>query len=281
MTAFATYPSLNGRTVLVTGGGSGIGASITEAFARNGAKVAFLDLRPEPAERLAAALAPTVPHAPLFIACDLTDTEALRASIARVRAELGPVAALVNNAGNDERHDLDAVTPDYWDRNIRVNLTHQFFAAQAVRPHMRELGHGSIVNLSSIAWMRGPQRLVAYAAAKAAVVGLTKALAVAHGEAAPALVPRPPPGRRDRRPPVPPPTAGGGRDRAHRAVPGRGRQPDDHQAVPDRGRGIVVGFRDRQASSAGPLGKRSGPALADKRGTDWKKVFQGVVRFCA
>jgi NAD(P)-dependent dehydrogenase (short-subunit alcohol dehydrogenase family) len=181
MTAFATYPSLNGRTVLITGGGSGIGASIVEAFARNHAKVAFLDLQLEPSERLVAALAPEVPHAPLFIPCDLTDTEALRTAIARVRTELGPVAALVNNAGNDERHDLDAVTPDYWDRNIRVNLTHQFFAAQAVRPHMRELGGGSIVNLSSIAWMRGPQRLVAYAAAKAAVVGLTKALAVELG----------------------------------------------------------------------------------------------------
>jgi NAD(P)-dependent dehydrogenase (short-subunit alcohol dehydrogenase family) len=181
MTAFATYPSLNDRTVLVTGGGSGIGASIVEAFARNGARVAFLDIQPEPSERLAAALAPEVPHAPLFIPCDLTDTEALRAAIARVRAELGPVAALVNNAGNDERHDLDAVTPDYWDRNLRVNLTHQFFAAQAVLPHMRELGGGSIVNLSSIAWMRGPQRLVAYASAKAAVVGLTRALAVELG----------------------------------------------------------------------------------------------------
>lgn len=176
MPKLARYPSLEGRTVLVTGGGSGIGAAMVESFAANRAKVAFLDIDVAASEALVALLR-AVPHPPLFIACDLVDIEALQRSIERVRDELGPIAVLVNNAANDERHDLDALTVDYWDRAQAVNLRHQLFAAQAVRPQMRQLGGGSIVNLTSIAWMRGTVRMVAYTTAKAAIVGLTNSLA--------------------------------------------------------------------------------------------------------
>jgi NAD(P)-dependent dehydrogenase (short-subunit alcohol dehydrogenase family) len=173
---FANYPSLSDRAVFVTGGGSGIGSDIVTAFAGQGARVGFVDIEREASEALVASLAGSR-HKPLFIPCDLTDIEALRAAIAKVRAELGPVAALVNNAANDQRHEVDEVTPEYWDRAMNVNLRHQFFAAQAVRPHMRELGFGSIVNFSSIAWMGGGTRMIAYSSAKAAVVGLTSSLA--------------------------------------------------------------------------------------------------------
>lgn len=172
----ATYPSLADRVVFVTGGGSGIGAAMVAAFARNDARVAFVDIDGSASEALIGTLA-EVRHAPLFIACDLTDIAALRAAITQVHMQLGPVAVLVNNAANDERHEVDAVTPEYWDRAMAVNLRHQFFAAQAVRPHMRSLGRGSIINFSSIAWMGGGVRMVAYTSAKAAVVGMTRSLA--------------------------------------------------------------------------------------------------------
>jgi NAD(P)-dependent dehydrogenase (short-subunit alcohol dehydrogenase family) len=178
--SFAHYPSLQDRVVLVTGGGSGIGGSMTEAFAGQGARVAFLDIDEMASTALAGRLA-GARHKPLFIRCDLTDIAALKGAVARVRAELGPVAVLVNNAANDERHAIDDVTPDYWDGSMNVNLRHQFFAAQAVHPHMRELGHGSIVNLTSTAWMFGGSDFTVYATAKAGVVGLTNALARAFG----------------------------------------------------------------------------------------------------
>ncbi len=173
---FASYPSLSDRVVFVTGGGSGIGAAMVAAFARNGARVAFVDIDVAASEALAGELS-ACRHAPLFIRCDLVDIAALQAAIARTHVALGPIAVLVNNAANDERHEVDDVTPEYWDRAMAVNLRHQFFAAQAVRPQMRELGHGSIVNFSSIAWMGGGARMIAYSSAKAAVIGLTHSLA--------------------------------------------------------------------------------------------------------
>lgn len=177
---FANYPSLKGRTVLVTGGASGIGADIVRAFAWQGAKVAFLDIQPQAAEALVAELA-TVPFKPLFIECDIVNIEALRAAIVQTKAALGPVAVLVNNAANDDRHDVADITPDYWDKMQNINLRPQFFAAQAVQPHMKALGGGSIINFSSIAWRFGAGNMVAYASAKAAIQGLTKALARAFG----------------------------------------------------------------------------------------------------
>ncbi len=177
---FAQYPSLSGRVVFVTGGASGIGAAMVRAFAGNGASVAFVDIQKEAGEALADELG-EASRKPVFLPVDLNDIDALRASMEETRQRLGPVGVLVNNAANDERHDIDAVTPDYWDRAMNVNLRHQFFAAQAVRPHMRELGHGSIINFSSIVWMSGGETLAVYGAAKAAVVGLTNSLGRAFG----------------------------------------------------------------------------------------------------
>jgi NAD(P)-dependent dehydrogenase (short-subunit alcohol dehydrogenase family) len=178
--SFAHYPSLEDRVVLITGGGSGIGGAMTEAFAGQGARVAFIDIDEAASAALAARLGGTR-HRPQFIPADLTDVDALRDAVARIHAELGPVAVLVNNAANDERHDVDAVTPAYWDGAMNVNLRHQFFAAQAVHPHMRALGHGSIINLSSTAYMFGGSDFTVYATAKAGVIGLTNALARAFG----------------------------------------------------------------------------------------------------
>jgi NAD(P)-dependent dehydrogenase (short-subunit alcohol dehydrogenase family) len=175
---FATYPSLRGRTVLVTGGGSGIGASIVEHFCAQGSRVAFLDVARAPSEALAAALAGRDPAAaPLFVACDLRDVAALRAAIDEVRARLGAIRVLVNNAASDDRHALDAVTPEYWDERFAVNLRHQFFAAQAVYPDMAAAGGGSIVNLGSTSWVIGQGGMPAYTTAKSAVAGLTRSLA--------------------------------------------------------------------------------------------------------
>ncbi|MGH6921893.1 MAG: SDR family NAD(P)-dependent oxidoreductase, partial [Geminicoccaceae bacterium] len=170
---FATYPSLAGRIVLVTGGASGIGAEMVRQFAQNGAKVAFLDIQDEASLALVTELEPCA-HAPRFHHCDVTDIPALRAVIEEVHAALGPITVLVNNAGNDERHQSHEVSPEYWDRTLALNLDHQFFACQSVRPQMRAAGGGAIINLSSIAWMGGgAANLVAYSAAKAAIVGMT------------------------------------------------------------------------------------------------------------
>jgi NAD(P)-dependent dehydrogenase (short-subunit alcohol dehydrogenase family) len=178
--SFATYPSLSGRTVLVTGGASGIGADIVHAFAANHAKVAFLDIAADAGRRLAEDLAGST-HRPLFLPCDIADIAALQDKVAEIRRQLGPVAVLVNNAANDQRHRIADVTPDYWDWSQNINLRPQFFTSQAVHPHMLELGYGSIINFSSIAWRCGAAGMVAYATAKAGIVGLTRALAMAFG----------------------------------------------------------------------------------------------------
>ncbi len=176
MTATALHPSLEGRTVLVTGGASGIGAAIVRGFARNRARVAVLDIDHLAGEALAAELGEL-----LFLPCDLTDVPALRAAVEEVDACLGPVRVLINNAANDQRHDLETVTPEQWDASQAVNLRQQFFMAQAVLPGMRNAGGGAIVNLSSVAWMFGSPEMVPYAAAKAAIVGLTNSLGAALG----------------------------------------------------------------------------------------------------
>jgi NAD(P)-dependent dehydrogenase (short-subunit alcohol dehydrogenase family) len=178
--AFASYPSLVGRAVLVTGGGSGIGAEMVTAFAGHGARVVFVDIQEDASAALARSLS-HCSHPPVFLPCDITDTAALQSTIEHIKQELGPVAVLINNAANDERHPIDEVTPEYWDAAMNVNLRHAFFAAQAVRPHMKELGHGSIINFSSTAWMYGGADFVAYSTAKSGVIGLTYALARAFG----------------------------------------------------------------------------------------------------
>ena len=172
-----SYSGLAGKTVLITGGASGIGAAFVRAFAAQRARVAFLDVDTEAGEALVKEVAATSSSAPLFVPCDLLDIDALRAALAKVHATLGDAAVLVNNAANDQRQVLSEVTPEQFDWMIGVNLKHVFFAAQAVVPQMQARGGGSIINMSSIAWMRGAPALPAYAAAKAAIVGFTNSLA--------------------------------------------------------------------------------------------------------
>jgi D-xylose 1-dehydrogenase len=172
----AIYPDLEGRSVVITGGGSGIGAAIVEAFARQKAKVGFIDIAEGPSRTLADRLAGEG-HGVRFQLADLTDTEALRAAIAAIRAAHGPVTALINNAAHDERHATEEVTPAYFDGRIAVNLKHAFFAAQAVLPDMKAANGGSIVNFSSVSWMAGMGGMAVYTAAKSAMLGLTRSLA--------------------------------------------------------------------------------------------------------
>jgi NAD(P)-dependent dehydrogenase (short-subunit alcohol dehydrogenase family) len=174
---FADYPSLRGRSVVVTGGASGIGECIVEAFARQGARVAFLDVDDEAAERLSFRIESLGSGRPLYLRCDLTSIDALREAMVVLIAELGGVDVLVNNAGNDLRHTIEEVTPEFWDRTLAVNLKHYFFMAQAVIPTMKAAARGSIVNLSSISWMIPSTGLPVYVTAKAAIVGLTRTLA--------------------------------------------------------------------------------------------------------
>jgi NAD(P)-dependent dehydrogenase (short-subunit alcohol dehydrogenase family) len=171
------FPSLAGRVVLITGGASGIGAAFVRAFATQGARVAFLDIDASAGEALVRDVAATSGSAPLFVPCDLLDIDALRAAVARVHGSLGDAAVLVNNAANDQRQVLAEVTPAEFDWTIGVNLKHVFFAAQAVVPQMQARGGGSIINMSSVAWIRGAPALPVYAAAKAAIVGFTNSLA--------------------------------------------------------------------------------------------------------
>lgn len=181
MASYARYPSLVDRVVVVTGGASGIGASIVTHFAEQDAKVAYVDIDVDAGRELASVLERRVRHAPLFIGCDLTDISALRAAIERIRLHFGPIGVLVNNAADDRRHDLDSVSVESFDLGVAVNLRHQLFAAQAVAPDMRALGEGSIINLGSISWMIKEGRMPVYTTSKAAVAGLTRSLARALG----------------------------------------------------------------------------------------------------
>jgi NAD(P)-dependent dehydrogenase (short-subunit alcohol dehydrogenase family) len=174
---WASYPSLEDRAVFVTGGGSGIGASIVEHLCAQRARVAFVDIQREASQALVERLEARGLPAPVFIPCDLRDIAALRAAIEQARARHGPARVLVNNAAHDERHSIESVTPEYWDDRFAVNLRHQFFAAQAVVPAMAEAGGGSIINFGSTSWLIGQGGMPAYLSAKAAVAGLTRALA--------------------------------------------------------------------------------------------------------
>jgi NAD(P)-dependent dehydrogenase (short-subunit alcohol dehydrogenase family) len=170
-----SYSGLKGRVVLITGGASGIGASFVRAFASQDSRVAFLDIDADAGEALVRQVESETGAAPLFVPCDLLDIAALRAAIAKVHAALGDAAVLVNNAANDRRQVLAEVTPEEFDWTIGVNLRHVFFAAQAVVPQMK--ARGSIINMSSVAWIRGAPGLPVYAATKAAIVGFTNSLA--------------------------------------------------------------------------------------------------------
>jgi len=174
---FARYPSLEGRVVLVTGGATGIGEAIVTHFARQGARVAFLDIQDEAAAQLVHGLTAEGCVAPVYLHCDLTDIAALKAAVAEVLARQGGVDVLVNNAANDQRHTIEEVTPEYWDESVATNLRPQFFMIQAVLPAMRKAGRGAIINMSSISWMIPSTGLPLYIAAKAAIVGLTRTMA--------------------------------------------------------------------------------------------------------
>ena len=172
----ALYPSLRDKRVIVSGGGSGIGAGLVEAFARQGARVAFVDVAAAESEALVDRLGDAT-HVPLFRRLDLTDLDALATVFADLQRELGGVDVLVNNAANDDRHTVADITPAYWDERMNVNLRHQFFAAQAVIPAMQAAGGGSIINFGSISWHLGLNDLVLYQTCKAAIEGLTRSLA--------------------------------------------------------------------------------------------------------
>ena len=178
----ARFPSLNGRSVFVTGGGSGIGAAIVSAFAEQGAKVAFIDVAQEASERLVQQLADAGLPKPWWRACDVKDIAALQAAIRDAAAALGDFSALVNNVASDDRHSLESVTPDYYDERIAINERPAFFAIQAAVPGMRRLGAGSIINLGSTGWQGKGTGYPCYAIAKSSVNGLTRGLAKTLGQ---------------------------------------------------------------------------------------------------
>ena len=169
----ALYPSLKGKRVVITGGGSGIGAGLTAGFVRQGAEVIFLDIAEADSLALVDRLTPDAAIAPVYRPCDLMDLDALKAAF----AQIGDIDILVNNAGNDDRHGLAEITPAYWDNRIGVNLRHMLFAAQAAAPGMKRRGGGAIINFGSISWHLGLPDLVLYETAKAGVEGMTRALA--------------------------------------------------------------------------------------------------------
>jgi len=175
-TNFAIYPSLRDRVVIITGGASGIGEAIVRAFAQQGARVRFLDVQDDAAAALIESLG-SARNLPVYHHCDLIDIGALQETIGRIAAEAGTVDVLVNNAGNDTRHNVSDVTPKFWDQTMAVNLKHQFFAAQAVIPAMQRAGQGSIINMSSIGWVIPSVNQSVYVTAKAAIVGMTRTLA--------------------------------------------------------------------------------------------------------
>lgn len=176
MPHYASYPSLVDRSVLVTGGATGIGAAFVSAFAQQGAKVAFLDIDAEGAAALQRTLH-GARHAPVFVRCDVTNLAELASAIAESRRQVGPIAALVNNAANDARQHIETTTAAEFDQSIAVNLRHQYFATQAVLDDMCKLGGGSIICLGSTGWMIKNADYPLYATAKAAVHGLVNGLA--------------------------------------------------------------------------------------------------------
>ena len=172
----ARYPSLAGKTVLITGGGSGIGAAMSALFAGQACRVALLDIADEPAQQLVARLRADGNDA-AYYHCDVADVAMLQQAIGQVERAHGPVRVLINNAARDHRQDMMSASAAYWDQAMAVNLRHHFFATQAVVPAMEVAGGGSIINMGSVSWMRGRPDMVGYSTAKAAINGLTRTLA--------------------------------------------------------------------------------------------------------
>jgi NAD(P)-dependent dehydrogenase (short-subunit alcohol dehydrogenase family) len=177
MPSLARYPSLVDRVVLITGGSTGIGETLVEQFVAQGARVGFVDVDVPNAEALVRRLTPGAMPPPLFVRADVTDIAKLEAAIDTIREKLGPITVLLNNAANDQRHQIEATTPEYWDSAIAVNLKHQFFAARKVSADMKAAGGGSIVNFGSVSWKLKQGGMPVYTTAKSAVQGLTRSLA--------------------------------------------------------------------------------------------------------
>jgi NAD(P)-dependent dehydrogenase (short-subunit alcohol dehydrogenase family) len=173
----ARFPDLEGASVLITGGGTGIGAALTEGFARQGASVAFIDIALAPSLVLVDEVEASTGLRPLHLEADLRDIEALRAAVRQAAEAHGPVTVLINNAAFDQRHAIEDVDVDYWDNNQAINLRPHFFTAQAVAPGMKQAGGGSIINFTSTSFLINHPDMPSYTAAKAGIVGLTKGLA--------------------------------------------------------------------------------------------------------
>ena len=174
---FASYPSLRDRVIIVTGGATGIGEALVEAFAMQDAHVAFLDIQDEAAEQLTKRLTLDGAIVPVYYHCDLTNIGEVHQTVQIILGRFHTVDVLVNNAANDTRHKIAEVTSAYWDQAIAVNLKHQFFMSQAVIPSMQKAQRGSIINMSSIGWVIPSTNQIVYVTAKAAIVGLTRTLA--------------------------------------------------------------------------------------------------------
>ena len=170
----AVYPSLKNKVVLVTGGASGIGESITRAMIKQGAKVGFLDFDEKSATKLLNELGTDNISSQI---CDLRDIDQLKNSVQEVSKTLGAIDVLVNNAARDDRHSLESITSEYFDERIATNLKHQLFAAQAVVSDMEKKGGGVIINMGSTSWMIGQGGMPCYTTAKSAIQGLTRGLA--------------------------------------------------------------------------------------------------------
>lgn len=181
---YTPYPSLRGRTVFISGGSSGIGADLVRAFAEQGSQVAFCGTRQGGGDALIAEIVQAGHAAPLYEACDVRDIAALQAMLARIAERFGAIQVLVNNAGRDDRHALDDLTPEYWDNCLNINLRHHVFATQTIARQLKAAGKGgSIINMGSVGWMRGRPNLIGYSASKAAISGMTRSLARELGEA--------------------------------------------------------------------------------------------------
>ena len=178
----ARFPDLDGASVLITGGGSGIGAALTEGFALQGSRVAFIDIAKEASETLARQLADAGHGQPWWRTCDVRDVAALQTAVTDAAAALGDFSVLVNNVASDDRHTLESVTAAYYDERIAINERPAFFAIQSVVPGMRRLGAGSIVNLGSTGWQGKGTGYPCYAIAKSSVNGLTRGLAKTLGQ---------------------------------------------------------------------------------------------------
>ena len=176
------YSDLKNKRVFITGGGSGIGASIVEHFCKQGSEVYFVDINLKETKKLLNKLKKKKFRAPTFIECNLLDIKKLEGVIKKIISTKGPIHALINNAANDDRHTTDQVDETYWQNRMDVNLKHYFFAAKAVVNRMKQMKRGSIVNLSSVSWMLGEGDKVVYETAKSAVVGLTRSFAQEYGK---------------------------------------------------------------------------------------------------